>query len=49
MKFQEGLRVRNNVGGTMGEAYRVDTGIPQGDPLSMMIAALIMRPWVNLM
>ena len=44
-KFQEELAIRNIIGGALGEKYRTRVGIPQGDPFSMMIAALVMRPW----
>ena len=47
--FQEALEARNAVAGIMGEAYPKPTSIPQGDPLSMMLVALIMRPWILLM
>ena len=33
----------------MGTAYRAEMGIPQGDPLSMMIVAMLMRPWLQMM
>ena len=33
----------------MGDLYRAEAGIPQGDPLSMMIAAMVMRPWAEMM
>ena len=39
---------RNAVAGHMGEAYPKPTSIPQGCPLSMMIVALITRPWIQL-
>ena len=29
----------------LGTAYRKDAAIPQGGPLSMMVAAMVMRPW----
>ena len=45
-RFLEGVLVRNSLGGSLGEAYSKPTSIPQGDPLSMMIFALIARPWI---
>ena len=30
----------------MGKAYHKPTSIPQGDPYSMMVVALILRPWI---
>ena len=48
-RFQEELRIRNTIGGALGNRYRARMGIPQGDPFSMMIAALIMRPWAVMM
>lgn len=46
--FQEVLTARNAVAGHMGQEYPKPTSIPQGDPLSMMVVALIMRPWIEL-
>lgn len=47
--FQEALTARNAVAGQMGEPYPKPTSIPQGCPLSMMLVALITRPWILLM
>ena len=33
------------MGGSLGTPSAKEASIPQGDPLSMMIAALVMRPW----
>lgn len=33
--------------GGIGQPYRRQCSIPQGCPLSMMIVALIMRPWLQ--
>ena len=49
MKYQEGLKTRNTIGGALGERYGTRVGIPQGDPFSMMIAAMVMRPWADRM
>ena len=43
--FQENLKAYNTVSGGIGEAYRKPTSVPQGDPLSMMIVALLLRAW----
>ena len=47
--FQEALTVRNTVAGGLGEPYLKPTAIPQGDPMSMVITALLLRPWVKQM
>ena len=47
--FQENLVIRNGVGTSVGEQYTKKASIPQGCPLSMMIVALLMRPWLCLM
>lgn len=44
--FLEGLTVYNTVAGGLGEAYTSPTSIPQGDPFSMMIVAIILRAWI---
>ena len=49
MRFQEHLAIHNTIAGGIGIKYYKRCGIPQGDPLSMMFIALIMRPWVLLM
>ena len=38
--------VRNTIAGGLGEPYFKPTSIPQGDPFSMMITSLLLRPWV---
>ena len=45
-EFQEALTIRNTVTGGLGEPYMKPTSIPQGDPLSMMVASLLLRAWV---
>ena len=45
-RYQESLQVRNSVAGGLGRSYQKKTSIPQGDPFSMMLVALIMRPWI---
>ena len=42
--FQELLTARNSVAGHMGHEYPKPTSIPQGDPRSMMVVVLIMKP-----
>ena len=44
--FQEQLQAYNTVAGGIGEGYAKPTSIPQGDPLSMMIVALLLRAWI---
>ena len=40
------MTVRNTVAGGLGSEYSRETSIPQGDPFSMMLVALLMRPWM---
>ena len=44
--YQENLTLRNTIHGGLGAPFTRRTGIPQGCPLSMMITALLMRPWI---
>ena len=46
MKFLEKLTVRNTVAGGLGEPYGRPASIPQGDPMSMMVVAILLRPWI---
>ena len=46
VKYLENLSVHNTVAGGIGEAYRRPTSIPQGDPMSMMVIALLLRAWI---
>ena len=45
-KFLDKLLVYNTVAGGVGKGYHEKASIPQGDPLSMMVTALLMRPWI---
>ena len=47
--YQEGLKVRNSLAGTLGKPYKQKASLPQGCPLSIMLVALYMRPWLSLM
>ena len=38
--------VYNTVDGGVGEPYHKPASVPHGDPLSMMVTALLMRPWL---
>ena len=49
MSFVENLQVYNSLAGGLGTPYGRRCGIPQGCPFSMMLVALIMRPWIVLM
>ena len=49
IKYIDTLVVRNTIAGGLGEPYTKKTGIPQGDPFSMMITALLLRPWISQM
>ena len=44
--FQERLKAYNTVAGGVGKPFQKPTSIPQGDPLSMMVVALLMRACV---
>ena len=44
-RFQEDLSVHNS----LAIPYTRKCSIPQGRPLSMMIVALLMRPWIMMM
>ena len=44
-RFQEGIIVHNTIVGGIGRGFQRKTSIPQGCPLSMMMMALLMRPW----
>ena len=46
IRFVESLEVRNTIAGGLGRPYSKKTGIPQGDPFSMMVTALLLRPWL---
>ena len=46
MRYQENLRTTNAVAGGLGLPYQRPTGIPQGCPMSMMIIAIMFRPWI---
>ena len=48
-RYQEALKVRNTTGGGLGLPYAKRAGIPQGDPLSMLFAAMVMRGWASMM
>ena len=45
-RFLNEMLVFNTVAGGVGEVYHKPTSVPQGDPLSMMVTALLMRPWI---
>ena len=47
--YLETLNHYNALAGGIGKPYRKKCGIPQGCPFSMVMVALIMRPWIALM
>ena len=47
--FLDHLTLYNSVAGGLGTPHQRLCGIPQGCPMSMMVVALIMRPWAMLM
>ena len=47
--FLDHLTLYNSIAGGLGTPHQRLCGIPQGCPMSMMVVALIMRPWVMLM
>ena len=48
-RYQEGLQHYNTLMGNIGRPYQKALGIPQGDPYSMMLTALLLTPWLNRM
>jgi hypothetical protein len=44
-RFMEGVSVYNTIGRGVGQPYTRRCGIPQGCPMSMMLIALLLRPW----
>ena len=46
MSMVEQLKAHNSIDGCVGKAHTMSCGIPQGCPLSMMLVALHMRPWL---
>ena len=44
--FQERLQAYNTIAGGIGKPFQKPASIPQCDPLSMMVVALLMRAWV---
>ena len=47
--FLENMQVRFQLAGTLGECHKDPTSIPQGCPFSMIMIALLVRPWICLM
>ncbi len=43
IRFQVDANIRNAIVGGLGEPYGKKCGLPQGDPLSMVMVALLMR------
>lgn len=48
INFQEQLTTRFGMGNAVGEAHSHRCGIPQGCPTSMIVIALMMRPWCQM-
>jgi hypothetical protein len=46
LRFMDSLKVRNSLAGALGAPYQLETGIPQGCPLSLMMIAYLLRPWI---
>ena len=46
MKYINGPSVINCIAGIVGVPFSKPTGIPQGDPFSMMVVAILLRAWV---
>ena len=49
MSYINNLEDVNTLAGSAGEPYTRQTGIPQGDPISMMVIALLSTAWMNQM
>ena len=45
--FMSPLKIHNTIVGWIGAPHDRKCGIPQGCPLSMMMIALLLRPWVH--
>ena len=43
------LVCHNTLANSIGKEYKKKTSIPQGDPFSMMVVALLLRPWIEQM
>ena len=48
-RYLEDFKLYDSIGGGIGQPYSRPCGIPQGCPFSMMVTALILRPWIKLM
>ena len=48
-RYLDALKVHNVVADGLGEPYHRPTSIPQGDPLSMLMMAFLLRPWAVMM
>ena len=47
-KFIEALKIHNTIPGGIGTPCTRQCGIPQGCPLSMLMIAILMTPWVQM-
>ena len=47
--FLESLTLYNCLAGGVGTPHHRQCGIPQGCPFSIMMTAIIMRPWIKIM
>ena len=47
--YIDNLRVRYQIGKTIGKAHTDRCSIPQGCPFSMTMIALMLRPWIKMM
>ena len=48
-RYIDNLKVRYQVGKNIGAVYEDNCSIPQGCPFSMLMVALIFRPWILMM
>ena len=48
-RYREQLQVHNTLAAGLGDRHTRLNGIPQGCPFSMMLVALLLRPWILLM
>ena len=46
MNYVNSFTIFKTIAGYMGQEYTKNAGMPQGDPLSMLVVALVMRAWV---
>ena len=49
MAYIDNLKIRYQIGRTVGSEHQDRCSIPQGCPFSMTMVALLLKPWINYM